>query len=147
MAKSYFPPKSLKEASVIAKTIYEKNSGQPMLRLTIAEEVDLAPEGRAFRDLVTASAGYGLTSGSYISERLALADLGPRVVCNDIDAVYESLFLVDLFKRFYEHFKGGASTVPAEKAARDYLSECGVPEKFATAIYQGIIHPSSTVHR
>lgn len=131
MAKSYHPPATLKAALAIPKTLFEQNAGNPWFRLRLAEALKLKPEARAFRQLVTASSQYGLTSGSYSAEKITLESRGDRIVSGDLDAVYEALFSVELFENFYEHFSGGGTRgLPSEPASRDFLKgEFGVPNK------------------
>jgi hypothetical protein len=114
MPKSYFPPKSLKDALSIPRTIF-KNGGQPMYRVTIAHELGLKADSDRFRELITASSGYGLTDGSYRAEKIELQKLGEEVARGNPDAIYQALFSVELFGKFYEHFKGGSGAVPSEK--------------------------------
>jgi hypothetical protein len=121
--------------------IFEKNGGNPMFRITLATEMDLKPEGRVFRDLITASAGYGLTTGSYKAERIELEERGSDLVRGSIEAVYEALFSVELFQRFYEYFgTGGSKGIPSDKAAKDFLrDECEVPDRQANQILARIL--------
>ena len=126
MPKSHFPPRTLKDAMVIAQTIFDKNAGNPMYRLTLASELELKPEGRVFRDLITASSGYGLTSGSYKAEMISLEDLGRKVSGGDLEAVYEALFSVELFDTFFDRYAtGGRGAIPSEKAVDDFLGPIG----------------------
>jgi hypothetical protein len=138
MPKSYYPPKSLREATIIARTIVESGGGQPMVRLTIAKELELEPEGRAFRDLLTASGGYGLTRGSYRADAIELLDLGRRIVDGELDAAYEALFLRDLFAEFHSQYKN--AKVPSQQAGHDFLKrDCAVPDGQVKAVYSRIL--------
>ena len=138
MAKSYYPPKPLREAKAIARTIVESGGGRPMVRLTIANERNLTPGGRSFRQLITASAGYGLTSGSYVAEEIELQDRGRQVVAGDLGAVYEALFSVELFAKFHEQYKN--AKVPSDQAGHDFLKrDCGVPDGQVKAVYSRLL--------
>lgn len=126
MAKSYYPPRILKEAMAIPRTLVRKGGGRSMFRVTIAKELGLGPTGRKFRELITASGGYGVTKGSYIAERIELLDRGRELVGGNLDAVYDALEAVEVFGKFYERFGGAA--LPSENAGKDFLrDECGVP--------------------
>ena len=141
MPKSYYPPKSLKKAMIISKTIFEKNAGKPIFRVTLAEELKFTSGSRLFRDLITASAGYGLTSGSYISEKITLEPTGTGLAQGETEPVYSALFSIDVFQKFYDNFgSGGSRGIPSEKAARDFLqNECGVPESQCKGVLERFI--------
>jgi len=141
MPKSYYPPEPLKKALIIPKAIFEKNAGKPIFRVTLAEELKFKSEARTFRDLITASAGYGLTSGSYISEKIVLEPTGSDLALGKTEAAYTALFSLEVFKKFYDNFgSGGSRGIPSEKAARDFLqSECGVPEGQSKGVLENII--------
>jgi len=148
MPKSYFPPKTLKEALSIPKAIFEKNAGNPMFRITLATELNLTPEGRVFRGLITASSGYGLTSGSYKAERIELEQRGNDIARGNVEAIYEALFSVELFQRFHEYFgTGGSGGIPSEKAAKDFLKdEYGVPDRQVNGILANILENARDWH-
>lgn len=141
MPKSYYPPEPLKKVLIIPKTIFEKNSGKPIFRVTLAEELNFKSGSRPYRDLITASAGYGLTSGSYISEKLTLEPTGSELAHGKTEAAYNALFSLEVFKKFYDNFgSGGSRGIPSEKAARDFLqNECGVPEGQSKGVLEKII--------
>ena len=72
MPKSYYPPEPLTEAIKVAKVIADTNNGHPMHKLTLAEQLGVKSEGRKYRDLITASAGYGFTKESYKSDEISI---------------------------------------------------------------------------
>ncbi len=141
MPRSYYPPKTLKEALVIPKAIYEKNAGNPMFRITLATELDLRPNAKAFRALITASSGYGMTIGSYIAEKIELESLGIDIVKGNTEAIFDALFSNELFQRFYEFFgTGGSKSVPSEKASFDFLRDkFGAPDRQINGILENIL--------
>jgi hypothetical protein len=145
MPRSYYPPVSIRTALAIPKAIYEKNAGNPIFRITLAEELGLKSESQVFRDLITASAGYGLTIGSYASEKISLKELGSEIVKGDLESVYTALFSKEIFKKFYDNFGGGGSRgIPSEKPARDFVqSACSVPEGQSKAVVTNIIQDAS----
>lgn len=145
MPKSYYPPKPLREAEAIARTIIESGGGRPMVRLTIAKELDLAPEGRAFRELITASGGYGLTTGSYAADEIELQDWGKLLVGGDLGAAYEALFSVELFTKFHQEYKN--AKVPSDQAAYDFLKrDCAVPDRQAKGVYSRMLQDARDWH-
>jgi hypothetical protein len=148
MPRSYFPPKSLKEALSIPRAIFEKNAGKPMYRLTLAAELNLKPEATTFRELITASSGYGLTSGSYKAERIELESLGADIVLGKLEPAYDALFSIEPFQKFHEYFAtGGTRGIPSEKAAKDFLKdECGIPERQVNRVLTGILQNARDWH-
>lgn len=141
MSKSYYPPISLKNSMVIAKTIYEKNAGNPIFKVTLAEELDYKSEARGFRDLITSSNGYGLTNGSYASQKISLEEQGVAIAQGNPSAIYDALFSQVTFKKFYDNFGSrGSKGIPAEKAARDFIkTDCGVPDTQTKMVFENII--------
>lgn len=141
MPKSYYPPTTLKSALTISNAIFEKNAGKPIFRVTLAEELGFKSESRTFRDLITASAGYKLTSGSYISEKITLEELGNEITQGNVEAAYNALFSNETFTKFYENFGGGGSKgIPSEKVARDFLhNDCGIPEGQSKGVLENLI--------
>lgn len=74
-APSLFPPASLEEARVLADTIARSGAGQPMRRIDIFDVLERSAESGPGRNLVTASRGFGLTTGGYQAQSLGLAEL------------------------------------------------------------------------
>lgn len=141
MPKSYFPPLTLREAISIPETIYHRNGGQPMFRVTLAEELKLGSESHKFRDLITSSSGYGLTTGSYIAEMIELQPRGEKVAKGNTDAAFDALFSLEIFQKFYEHFgTGGSKSVPSEIAAKDFLEKnCNIPTRQVDAVLTNVL--------
>ena len=131
MPTSYYPPRVLKEAIAVARTILERNAGNPIYRITLAEELGQKPESTRLRELITASSGYGLTKGSYQAETIELTELGRQVADNDFEACLEALFSVECFAEFYSYFSGsGGAAVPSDANIEDYLTRTrGIPQR------------------
>jgi hypothetical protein len=124
--KSLFPAVPIDEAQEIARTIAQKNAGQPMRRLDVFEELGKSPTSGPSRLLVTASGGFGLTTGSYNAEMLALTELGRRLaVDDDSTAMIDAVLNVEVFRKFFEGYKG--NVLPSDVAARSFLANAGIP--------------------
>jgi hypothetical protein len=120
--KTRFPQYSLFDSLIIAQTIYKKNGGQPMRRLTIFDEMERSPESSTSRTLVTSSSAYSLTQGGYAAEIIELTPLGLEIVQgNNPEAYLKSVYSVEIFQDFFEKYK--SSTLPSESAAVDHLSK------------------------
>lgn len=124
--RSLFPPAALEDARVLADTIARSNAGQPMRRIDIFDILGRSAESGSGRNLVTASSGFGLTTGGYQAEVLSLTELGRRLaVEGDEAAAIDAVLNVDIFKRFFETYAN--SQVPSDVAARSFLANEGVP--------------------
>lgn len=78
--KSDFPKHTLEEALRVPTALAEKHSSQPLPPTETAIAVGVSPGSSEFRTLLSSSIKYGLTTGSYNQERVALTDLGRRIV-------------------------------------------------------------------
>lgn len=113
--KGLYPLHSLKDALKIAESIKNNNNLHPYNRLDVAASLNQSPNSSNFRQLIISSNSYGLTKGSYISEKIALTDLGRKIVAPRSDtekniALKEALFNVSLFKEFFTKFNQGILT-------------------------------------
>lgn len=77
-----FPASSFMEALPLAEPIQRFGSGQKIRRLTLFENLGRSPDSGSSRQLITNSAQYGLTKGSYNAEYLELTDDG-RIASGD----------------------------------------------------------------
>jgi predicted nucleotide-binding protein len=104
-----FPSFSLEASLIIARSISENNACKPYSRLSLAESIDRSPESSAFRNLITSSSSYGLTTGGYQAAYIQLTELGLAIVAPKSDdernaALIKATFNIELFKKLYEHF-------------------------------------------
>jgi hypothetical protein len=128
--RSPFPPMPLDEALMLASAIWEHNAGHPMRRVTIFHTLDRQPESSTSRQLITASAGYGLTEGNYKSEMIKLTDRGRSIVeDNDTEERLSAVLDVDLFRAFFDQYRD--KSIPNRAAAVDFLRSQGIPEEAA----------------
>ena len=111
-ARGLFPKYSLLDALRIAESIKKNNNMHPYNRLDVASSLNNSPNSSNFRLLIISSSTYGLTTGSYIAEKIALTDLGSKIVSPTSDAeknqgLKEALFNVSLFKQVFSKFDQG----------------------------------------
>ena len=85
-----FPHHSLEEAVRVADTIRENRAGKPMRRLLLADALGIKPSSSNFRDILSSSIKYGLTTGGEKSEEVALTDLGLQATNGRRDAQTQS---------------------------------------------------------
>jgi predicted nucleotide-binding protein len=108
-----YPAIPVKEAAQVAQAIRDHNAGRPMNRILLADAMSRGPNAVLFRDLVTASAKYGFTKGSYAAESIELSDLGeqltkPRSQEEHLDALRVGMRNIPLFNQiltFYNNNK------------------------------------------
>ncbi len=138
--KSLFPIISIEDAQQIAIVIAQKNSGQAMRRLAAFEELGKSPDSGPSRSLVTASSGYGLTTGGYQAEYLDLTDLGRRLAVDaDESALIDGVMQVDIFKKFFQTYKN--SQIPSLVAAKSFLADSGIPADRAEPCLHVLLDP------
>src|SRR5205823_4473378 len=71
-----FPAATFEESLELGLAIQRISSGAKVRRLTLFEQLDKSPESGPSRQMITNSARYGVTSGSYKAEYLELTPLG-----------------------------------------------------------------------
>lgn len=109
-ATTLYPKYSLVEALKIAESIRDNNAGQPYNRVDLAASLETSPESSSFRILITASSRYGLTEGGYQADRIALTELGRRIVSPTSDeersqGLLRALYNVEFYKSFFSKYQ------------------------------------------
>lgn len=102
-------------------------------RLTLLDQLGKSPSSSATRQWITNSSKYGLTTGNYNAETLALTALGRKAVdeTEGIAARTRARFeagigSVEVFKRLYETNLG--NRLPLQAVLIDQAKEFGVPD-------------------
>lgn len=133
--QSEFPKDTLEQSLRVAQALEEANGGQPLPPVETATALGISPGSSDFRALLSSSFKYGLTSGSYKSERIELTDLGRQIVePKSTEESREGLVAAALapptFRNIYEYYKG--KKIP-EKAffQNTIVREFGVPREHA----------------
>jgi len=128
-----FPAATFEDALELATEIYEFGSGKPVRRITLFDSLKKSPDSGPSRQLITNSAKYGLTVGSYSAEELALTPEGLQAVGDDqsVATRARARFKLaiegnEIFKRLYETYLG--NRLPAQAVLADKAREFGVPE-------------------
>jgi predicted nucleotide-binding protein len=109
--KSDFPKHTLEEALRVPKALEEANGGRPLPPIETATALGISPGSSEFRTLLSSSIKYGLTSGSFNQERIALSDSGRRIVEPTTPeerhkATIEAALLPSTFRAIYDYYKG-----------------------------------------
>jgi hypothetical protein len=109
--EAIYPPRSLMDSLRVAYAIKEHNAGNPYDRLDLAKSLTAAPTTREFQSIVTSSAQFGLTVGSYVAQKISLTELGRKIVYPESveeknSSLKAALFRITFYKKFFEAFDG-----------------------------------------
>jgi predicted nucleotide-binding protein len=155
--KSDFPKHTLEEALRVAKALSDKNGGQPLPPTETAIAIGISPGSSEFRTLLSSSIKYGLTSGSFNSEKVSLEHGGrnivePRSPEDERKALEDAALAPPTFSAIYDYFRG--KKLPDDVFFQNTLvREFGVPrdhaKKCATVFQKnvervGLIRAAST---
>lgn len=133
--QSDFPKTTLEEAIRVATAIEEANAGRPYPPTDAAIALDMSPGASQWRVLTSASFKYGLTTGTYNSDRLEMTPLAQRIVAptseeDRIAALFEAALAPPTFRAVFEHLKG--KKIPAQTFLENTLArDFGVPKEHA----------------
>jgi len=128
-----FPGTSFLEALPLAEAIQTHGAGQKTRRLSLFEALDRSPDSGPTRKLITSSAQYGITTGSYSAEWLELTAKGaiassPTAAARAQRAARLELAITGVvpFNVIYEKYRG--SRLPTVEILRDAARDAGVEE-------------------
>lgn len=128
-----FPAATFEDAIELASAIFKLGSGQPVRRITLFNTMGKSPDSGASRQLITNSAKYGLTTGSYSAEQLALTAEGLTAVADEVSPATQlrarfklAVESNEIFKSLYETYLG--NRLPAQAVLADKARELGVPD-------------------
>ncbi|HEX5507820.1 MAG TPA: hypothetical protein VFX37_04885 [Pseudolabrys sp.] len=92
--------------------------------------LDLSPTSSQWRMLAGCALAYGLTTASFSAERIALTDLGRRIVMPTIEgderaAAVEALLRPRIMKDFFQKYD--KNKFPRDDIAKNVLAQMGIP--------------------
>lgn len=126
-----FPASVFSEALEFVKKIYDIGGGQAIRRLTLFDELGKASESGTSRMLVTNSAKYGLTKGSYTADFIEITPLGLRAVGHNVTTrecerakIESAITSIAPFNGLYEAIVG--NKLPATAVLVDKMKEFDV---------------------
>jgi len=135
-APRMFPALSFREALFLGESIQSLGAEKPIRRLTLFEALQRSPESATGRSLVTSSAQYGITTGSYTAEFLELTEVGAKATSPDTPKHEKTRAQFDLaiahiapFNTIYETYKN--SRLPSVEVLRDAARGTGVRDDLA----------------
>lgn len=137
---SDFPKHTLEQALRVAKAVEEANAGKPLPPLETAQALGISPGSSDFRVLLSSAIKYGLTSGSFNSDRIKLESLGQRIVEPTSEqeaksAMVTAAFTPQTLNAIFEYYKG--KKLPEQTFFENAVArEFGVPKEHASTCVQ-----------
>jgi predicted nucleotide-binding protein len=109
--QSDFPKHSLKEALKVPLGLFKANGGNPLPPIEAAEALGVSPGSSDFRVILSSSIKYGLTSGSFNTEKVAIEPLGHSIAEPKSDgekqkAIVSAALNPTKFSQVFEYYKG-----------------------------------------
>ena len=126
-----FPFHSLTDALRVATVIRENKAGKPMRRLLLADALGIKPSSSNFRNLLSSSLKYGLTTGTEKANEISLTDLGVQATDQRTEvragALRQAAVTPKVFHDFYTAYDQ-ARLPSAEMLRKILVSDYEVPE-------------------
>lgn len=127
-----FPAATFAETLEFVTKVYDVGSGQPVRRLTLFDQIGKSADSGSSRQLVTNSAKYGLTKGSYTAEMIEITELGLKVVGHNVSVreqerskIEAAILSIAPFNSLYTAIIG--NKLPATAVLVDKVKELEVP--------------------
>lgn len=142
------PSYSLERAIRIPAAIGENYGYKPATPLQVAKALEVQPSTGPFRMLTGAAVAYGLTTGGYNAEIIAITPLGLRIVRptadgDDTAAKREALLRPRVIREFLQKYDG--ASIPKDVIAHNVLMEMGVPKERTADILRLIVEGARSV--
>ncbi len=142
------PSCSLEKALKIATAIGENYGYKLSTPLQVAKALEVAPTTGGFKMLTGASIAYGLTTGGYNAEGIAITPLGMRIVRpttegDDLAAKREALLKPRIIREFLTRYDG--APVPKDAIGQNVLMEMGVPKDKTSDVLKLILDGAGVV--
>ncbi len=134
---SDFPKHTFEQALRVPKALEEANGGRPLPPLDLAVALGVSPGSSDFRVLLSSSIKYGLTSGSFNSDRVKMEALGIRISSpvsqeDENAARLDGAFTPQTFRRIYDYYRG--KKLPEQTFFENTVTrEMGVPKEHSAA--------------
>ena len=151
------PKHTLEAVLTVPQVLEGKNGGNPLPPMDVALGLGMSPGSSAFRDLLSSSIKYGLTSGSFNQPKVSLEAPGKSIVAPTTPeerriALFTAAMRPEPFRRVYDYYKGKKLPDP-QFFGNTLVREFGIAkenvDKFvevfsANATYLGLVKETST---
>lgn len=136
--KRNFPNHTLEEALIVARRIHKENNHYSLNRLLLAEALEISPNSTNFRDILSSSQKYGLTTGNIRSTEIALTEIAITITDNPdsqkrLTSLKNACLNPPIFKKFYSDYSNlklpsgelfDAILVSTYNVAAEFIAEC-----------------------
>jgi len=129
--QTVLPRVTLESALTLPEAIHDQYGGDATPPLDVAEALQQSPQSSGWRYLTGAAEAYGLTTGAYNAEAIALSDLGRQAVSPTEEghreaALRKAALIPSAMSTFLRKYDG--KPFPREDIAKNVLvQECDVP--------------------
>jgi predicted nucleotide-binding protein len=148
ISQADIPALSLAKAMRIAKAIGDNYGYKPTTPVHVARALDLQPTTGGFKMLTGASIAYGLTTGGYNAETIAITPLGLRIVRplsegDDLAAQREAVLKPRVIREFLQKYDN--APIPKDSIAQNVLMEMQVPPERTAEVLRLILESAEAV--
>jgi predicted nucleotide-binding protein len=142
------PSNSLEKSLRIPKAIADNYGYKPTSALQLAVALDMQPSTGGFRMLTGSAVAYGLTTGGYNANEIAITPLGMRVIRptvenDDLAAKREALLKPRVIREFLQKYDN--APIPRDDIARNVLADLGVPADRTSDVLKLIVESAGGV--
>jgi predicted nucleotide-binding protein len=142
------PSNTLEKALRIPKAIADNYGYKPTSALQLAVALDMQPSTGGFRMLTGSAVAYGLTTGGYNANEIAITPLGMRVIRptvenDDLAAKREALLKPRVIREFLQKYDN--APIPRDDIARNVLADLGVPADRTSEVLKLIVESAGGV--
>ncbi len=142
------PSNSLEKSLRIPKAIADNYGYKPTSALQLAVALDMQPSTGGFRMLTGSAVAYGLTTGGYNANEIAITPLGMRVIRptvenDDLAAKREALLKPRVIREFLQKYDN--APIPRDDIARNVLADLGVPADRTSEVLRLIVESAGGV--
>jgi predicted nucleotide-binding protein len=148
VSQADIPAVSLEKAIKIPSAIGENYGYKPATALQVAKALDVQPTTGYFKRLTGAAIAYGLTTGGYNADMIAITPLGLRIVRptsegDDLAAKREAVLKPRVTREFLQKYDG--APIPKDSIAQNVLMEMKVPQERTGEVLKLILESAGAV--
>lgn len=148
LSQADVPGAALERAIKIPAAIGDNYGYKPTSPLQVAKALGVQPSTGGFRMITGAAIAYGLTTGGYNADEIAVTPLGMRIIRpltegDDLAAKREALLRPRVIREFLQQYDG--APVPKDPIAQNVLMELGVPKERSLDVLQLILAGAEAV--
>jgi predicted nucleotide-binding protein len=148
VSQADIPSYPLEKSIKIPAAIGDNYGYKPTTPLQVAKALDVQPTSSGFKMLSGAAIAYGLTTGGYNADSIAITPLGLRIVRptsegDNLAAKREALLKPRVIREFLQKYDG--APIPKDGIAQNVLLEMGVPHNRTADVLKLILEGAESV--